>query len=463
MNIMNWSFGRTSRGAIAGSLGLFCLFMGGSLPSYSATATEFKAIATAPETGKRFGAVWRIRGEVVASPAGSAGGERKLKEGDLVYVGDRVRTAALAEAVLKTDDAGLVAIRPGTEFVAVSFAAEDKATDSFTVRLVTGSLRVISGWIARTNRSGHNIITASATIGIRGTDHEPYVLSPELAKATSNPEGTYDKVNRGGTTLQVGEHKLDIDPGRVGFVRAPANVKERALMTILLPVLLDKVPNFYVPGEFDADLDSYSKTADQESLRELEQWRKAPRPAAVPAAAVAAPPVAAQVTAPVSAPVSAPVTAPVAAQVTAPVGTPVGVCEPTAIAKTWLKQLDGAIAKRNATTIIAMFAPEAAVRATVRGGDGKMNSVDINREELAKSTLAAMKGLKDYKQRRVWTEGKLATAAASTTCDRINLRSVVVEQGRQSGKPYRFESLEEYTLELRAGKWLSTKAETTQQ
>ncbi|MCX7149490.1 MAG: hypothetical protein NTY05_08795, partial [Rhodocyclales bacterium] len=272
-----------------------------------------------------------------------------------------------------------------------------------------------------------------------------------------NPEGTYDKVNRGGTTLNVGENKLDIDPGRVGFVRAPANVKERALMTILLPVLLDKVPNFYVPGEFDSDLDKYSKTADQESLRELEQWRKAPRPVAVPApaAAVAAPPVAAQA--------AAPVTAPAQAAAAAPVGTPVGECVPTAIAKTWLKQLDGAIAKRNGATIVAMFAPEAAVRATVRGGDGKMASVDINREELVKSTLAAMKGLTDYKQRRVWTEGKLATAAASTTCDRINLRSVVVEQGKQSGKPYRFESLEEYTLELRAGKWLSTKAETTQQ
>jgi hypothetical protein len=40
---------------------------------------------------------------------------------------------------------------------------------------------------------------------------------------------------------------------------------------------------------------------------------------------------------------------------------------------------------------------------------------------------------------------------------------VVIEQGRQSGKPYRFESLEEYLLELRAGKWLAIKAETTQQ
>jgi hypothetical protein len=40
---------------------------------------------------------------------------------------------------------------------------------------------------------------------------------------------------------------------------------------------------------------------------------------------------------------------------------------------------------------------------------------------------------------------------------------VVVEQGKQSGKAYRFESLEQYSLELRSGKWIAVKAETTQQ
>jgi hypothetical protein len=40
--------------------------------------------------------------------------------------------------------------------------------------------------------------------------------------------------------------------------------------------------------------------------------------------------------------------------------------------------------------------------------------------------------------------------------------SVALEQGTQYGKPYRFESLEEYVLDLRDGKWLASKAETTQ-
>jgi hypothetical protein len=415
---MWWSLNRARISLVAGSLGLFCILMGNALPGYAASAVEPKAAAMVD--GKRFATVWRIRGEVTASGA-SAGTARKLREGDAVYVGERVRTAALAEAVLKTEDAGIVAIRPSTEFIAERFSAEGKPTDNFALRLATGSLRVISGWIARTNPSDHSIVTRNATIGIRGTDHEPYVLSPELAKSTSNPEGTYDKVNRGGTTLQIGENKLDIDAGRVGFARARKTVKERALMTILLPVLLDKVPDFYVPGQFDAELDRYSQTSDENNLRQLEQKRKTPG------------------------------------------ATPVAECAPNSIAKTWLEQLDTAIAKHDAPTIIAMFAPDATVRATVRSKKGEMTSVDIEREELAQSTVAAIKGLKNYKQRRVWTEAKLENAAAETTCDRISLKSVVIEQGRQSGKPYRFESLEEYTLELREGKWLSIKAETTQQ
>ena len=460
---MNWPLNNARMGAVSIVVGLVYFLMGGFLPAHAAAAAEPTAAAAAG--GKRFATVFRIRGELTASGGGS---ERKLREGDVVHVGEKVRAPALAEAVLKTDDAGMVAVRPGTEFVAERFAAEDKPTDSFSVRLFTGSLRVISGWISRTNRSGHNIVTPSSTIGIRGTDHEPYVLSAELAASTGNKEGTYDKVNRGGTTMQVGENSLDIDAGQVGFVRAPAKpdgekksgFRERALLTILLPVLLDKVPDFYVAGEFEAELDRYSQTADQDSQRQLDQRRKSPPPARKPVpgkAPAAVSPAPTFVPAPPAAPAAK--TAAAATTAAAPAAAVIAGCEPTAIASTWLEQLDAAIVRRDAAAIVAMFAPETAVRATVRGNEGRMSSVDISREELAKSTLAAMAGLEDYKQRRMRTEGR----PTGTTCDRISLKSVVIEQGRQSGKPYRFEALEEYVIELRAGKWLAIKAESTQQ
>jgi hypothetical protein len=395
-----------------------------------------------PEAAKRFATVWKLRGEVAASPTeGSGGKERKLRVGDAVYVGDNVRSSQQGEVVLKTEDAGVVAVRPKTEFVATRFSAEDKPTDGLVVRLLSGSLRMISGWVAHTNRGGNTVQTPTATVGIRGTDHETYVLSPELALATSNKEGTYDKVNRGGTTLAVEDGAVDIEPGKVGFVRAAKKngMKERGLLTLLLPVLLDRVPSFFVPGEFDAELDRYSQTADQEGLRLLEQKRKG-------GANVA------QVAAPVVA------VAPVATTA-APVDCNAGA---TAIAKTWIAQFDRAITRKDAKAVVALFANDATVHATVRTADGKTASVDLDRDELAESSIAALKGLKDYQQRRVTIEGKPANAAGSSACTRVAVRSEAMEQGVQSGKPYRFESLEEYVLELQGGKWLAIKAETTQ-
>lgn len=410
---MNGSLSRARLGFTKLAVGIVCMLMGAALPIHSASAAE--TAAANPDAGKRFATVLRVRGEVVAS-GGSTGKERILREGDAVYVGERVRAPALAEAVLKTEDAGFLAIRPSTDFVAERYAAEDKPTDTFTVRLLTGSLRLVSGWLGRTNRAGSKVVTPTATIGIRGTDHEPYVLSAELAASTSNREGTYDKVNRGGTTMEVGENKLDIDAGRVGFVRAAGGkgFKERALLTILMPVLLDKVPGFYVPGEFDPELDKLSEAADQDSLRALEQRRKAPAPAAQ--------------------------------------------CAPGKLARAWLKQFDGAIVKRDVKTILELFAADAAVRANVKDKDGALTGVDLSRDEMVQSTVAAMKGLSNYKQRRVTTDA----AAEGEGCARIAVKSVVIEQGRQSGKPYRFEAVEDYVLELRDGKWLAVKAVTTQ-
>jgi hypothetical protein len=401
--------------------GLLCAAMAvfsGMVPLSAAWATD--------EAGARYATVMRLRGDVTAtSTQGGQTKERKLRVGDPVHVGEQVRAASQGEAVLKADDGGLVAIRPKAEFVTERFAADDKPTDGFVVRLLSGSLRLISGWTAQTNRPGHKVVTPTGTVGIRGTDHEPYVLSADMAAATSSREGTYDKVNRGGTTLEVEDGAVDIEPGKVGFARAAkkSGVKERGLLTLLLPVLLDRVPAFYVPGAFDAELDRLSATAEQDALRLLEQKRQGA--GAVPAA-----------TSDCSA-------------------------GATATAKLWIGQLDSAIAGKNAAGIMALFAPNATIRATVRTGEGKSATLDLDREDLAQSTVAAFKGLTDYQQRRVTIDGKpLPTQGPG--CTRIAVTSVAIEQGVQSGKPYRFESTEQYVLDQVNGKWLATKAETTQ-
>ena len=70
--------------------------------------------------------------------------------------------------------------------------------DASALRLFSGALRAISGWIGKHQADRVLIRTATATIGIRGTDHEAMVIAP--GDPTGAP-GTYDKVNAGSTFI----------------------------------------------------------------------------------------------------------------------------------------------------------------------------------------------------------------------------------------------------------------------
>ena len=364
---------------------------------------------------QRFGTISRITGGVLMLDRATSG-SRYLKLDSIVYVGEKIYTSTSGEAVIKTDDGGYIAIRPNTEFIAKVFIAQGKNTDSMALQLITGSLRVITGWIGKLNPNSHVIYTPTATIGIRGTDHEPYVLPDDLVSSTHFKAGTYDKVNRGKTLLGNEGQTLEIETGRVGFARK-TQFQAKGLMTILMPVLLDKVPDFYIPGKFDAELDQFSKTADADSAQKLTQKIKN--------------------------------------------DSTLNICDPTDVAKKWLQQFDSAVEKRNAQAILAQFSPDIHVRAIVRNNDGKTTTVEFNREELVQSTIAAAKGLEKYSQRRLTINAE-QSPPDNKNCDQISVKSSVIEQGIQSGKSYRLESDEEYLLKPKEGKWLAIKAQTTQ-
>jgi hypothetical protein len=393
---------------------IFCCLCVPAQISYAAEATDSNAkLNTTP--AQRFGTISRIIGKVVIKDKATSG-TRYLKQDAIVYVGERISALASGEAVIKTDDGGYIAIRPNTEFIAQTFIAQGKNTDSMAIKLITGSLRVITGWIGKLNPNAHIIYTPTATIGIRGTDHEPFVLPADLAGSTPFKAGTYDKVNRGKTLLNNDGQALEIETGRVGFARKP-KFQAKGLMTILMPVLLDKVPDFYIPGKFDAELDLLSKTADADSAQKLAQ-----KPKNEPA---------------------------------------LYSCDPAGIAKKWLQQFDNAVEKRNAQAILVLFSPEVNVRAIVRNSNGKKTTVEFSRDELVQSTIAAAKGLEKYSQRRLTINAE-KSPPDNKTCEQISVKSSVIEQGIQSGKSYRLESDEEYLLILKEGKWLANKAQTTQ-
>ncbi len=386
-------------------LALLCLWL--------VTASFQNAIAAQVEakSPSLFAVVYRIDGEITAV---NAAGSRLLHLGDKVLTGERISAASSSEGVLKTLDGGYVAIRPGAEFIAERFAAEGKSSDHSNLNLIKGALRIISGWIGKINQKGSLVSTATATVGIRGTDHEPYVLLDDDPATNRFHPGTYDKVNQGGTTLTAAGQAVDIDPGKVGFARSQRKHRERALMTLLFPVLLDKVPEFYVPGKFDAEMDELSKSAKSSNLRELQAMRKK-----------------------------------------------VAACVPGEVAASWIKKLDQHIVSRQAEPISAMFGENVRIKATVRDANGNMNELYIERSDFVQSITASVNSLKNYKHRRISIEGNPAEASQQA-CAPIRVKSIVIEEGRQAGKPYRFESEEIYLLEQFDGQWLAVEAETTQ-
>jgi hypothetical protein len=448
LNPMSRNLDGTGVRRLAGFLFGVLLLIGSATPLFAATA------ATDAAADSQFATVHRLRGTVTAGTP--SGADRSLREGDRIFIGEKVRASATSEAVLRTLDAGMVALRPGAEFVVQGFKAQGDKNDNMALRLLTGSLRIITGWIGRSNPSAHQIITPSATIGIRGTDHEPFVLTEDKPVATSAKPyraGTYDKVNRGGTTLSAGGQDLAIEPGRVGFSRAESSTqRSRALMTLLLPVLLDKVPEFYVPGAFDGELDRFSENADAMAAVEMDKKLNPAAPGGKGATSATA-------TVTTAAPIAA---AAVSTAAPAPEPRFSGKCVPATIAKSWVTTLDDAITRKDATTILGQFASDVAVKAIVRKADGSLTEVDFTRDELVRSTLSTVNQLEGYQHRRISIDAKKSPAAKSGSCGPLLVKSVVLEQGKLSGKPYRFESTEDYVLELRDGKWLATKAESAQ-
>ena len=174
-----------------------------------------------------------------ASATDAQGRVRPIVKGADVYTGDRVVTAESGLVQMRLHDGGYLSVRPGTEMVIDQFVHNEKdaSQSSFLVSLLRGGFRSITGLIGRSNPSGYQIRTSSATVGIRGTDHEPMlVLDTPGMQAQDTPPGLYDKVNEGETFIRNKNGVLALKAGDVGF---------SPIATDTPPQVLLKIPNFY--------------------------------------------------------------------------------------------------------------------------------------------------------------------------------------------------------------------------
>jgi hypothetical protein len=115
------------------------------------------------------GQVEAARGVGFVQTPGAA--PRALGQGALVAEGDTLTTGKDSFAILKLTDGTRMTVRPNTELVMNTYRYEPAAqTGSMVFGLLRGGLRTLTGLIAKSSPDAAKIRTATATIGIRGTE-----------------------------------------------------------------------------------------------------------------------------------------------------------------------------------------------------------------------------------------------------------------------------------------------------
>lgn len=165
------------------------------------------------------------------------GAVRYAQANDLVSQGDSLVTGSSGEIHVRMADDGYIAVRPNTRMKIEVYRHEGDAEDKSSFELLKGAFRSITGWIGKYNPKNYSIRTPLATIGVRGTDHEPmHIPEPEPGEEAAEEPGTYDKVNEGESFIENQHGQVAVLPSRAAFVP----LRER-----VAPRLLERVPAIF--------------------------------------------------------------------------------------------------------------------------------------------------------------------------------------------------------------------------
>lgn len=193
-------------------------------------------------------------------------GERRAQAGMEIEEGDTLKVGANAWALLAMTDGASITMRPDSElkFDNYKYLPDGEAKqNSALLSLVKGAMRSITGYIGQTHRAGYQIKTPTATIGIRGTDHEPaYFPTPAPGEKPEHPPGTYDKVNAGESVIRRPSGEVAVKRGQAAFANNDIKIR---------PQLLSRPPAFY---QQHAQLDSKAAPRREEFHRQFEQQRQ---------------------------------------------------------------------------------------------------------------------------------------------------------------------------------------------
>jgi hypothetical protein len=148
--------------------------------------------------------------------------EIPVREGTALMQGDQIETAQGGELHARFEDGGYLAVRSASLVRIDKYVANGDAADVAWLSLVRGALRSVTGWIGKigSTTQQYRISVGTATVGVRGTDHEVAWVPPEQATA-DQPAGIHNHVHEGATTLATQQGLLAVSQGAAGHVPAP--------------------------------------------------------------------------------------------------------------------------------------------------------------------------------------------------------------------------------------------------
>jgi hypothetical protein len=146
------------------------------------------------------------------------GSVRLLAERSRVEAGDVLTTERESYALLRFDDGGQITLRPSSQVRLddYTFRAQEPQRDSFLMSLFKGGLRAVTGLVGHRRADSYRMQTATATIGVRGTDFNAIYIAPPGAPDLP-PPGVYVPVAEGLVAFFAGGVEQILGAGQTGF------------------------------------------------------------------------------------------------------------------------------------------------------------------------------------------------------------------------------------------------------
>lgn len=141
------------------------------------------------------GKVIAVQGKATAQRDGSS---RSLSRGTSLFSGDKILAGGKIQ--IKFTDGSLLNLASGSEYQINSYSYNKKAeADSYSAELVKGGFRQVTGAIAKNTPGNVEIKTPVATIGVRGTVIEAFLVREILYVGCQH--GLIDVSNNTGSLL----------------------------------------------------------------------------------------------------------------------------------------------------------------------------------------------------------------------------------------------------------------------